>query len=201
MADDEHPRPGTCVDKLRQLPAIVDGGIITAGNASGINDGAAAVIVGSRRAGVAAGIAPRARVLSGAVAGVAPRVMGLGPVDACNKALARAGLALAQMDVIEINEAFAGQLLGCLAALNDKQYCHDYLGLSARFGEINLDRLNVDGGAISIGHPVGASGARIILHLLQVLKRHNARQGIASLCIGGGLGGAMLIENVSEVQS
>ncbi|MEQ3636724.1 3-oxoadipyl-CoA thiolase [Alcanivorax sp.] len=183
VADDEHPRPGTCVDTLRQLPAIVDGGIITAGNASGINDGAAAVIVGSRRAGVAAGIAPRARVLSGAVAGVAPRVMGLGPVHACNKALARAGLALAQMDVIEINEAFAAQVLGCC-----KQ-----LGLA---GED--ERLNPNGGAIAVGHPLGASGARLVLTAMRQLERTRGRYALLSLCIGVGQGVAMVLERVDS---
>ena len=181
VADDEHPRPGTGVDKLATLPAIVEGGIITAGNASGVNDGAAALIVGSRAAGEAAGIAPRARILVGAVAGVAPRVMGLGPVAACNKALARAGLTLSQMDVIEINEAFAAQVLGCC-----KQ-----LGLAG-----DDERLNPNGGAIAVGHPLGASGARLALTAMRQLEHGNGRYALVSLCIGVGQGVAMVIERV-----
>lgn len=181
VADDEHPRPGTGVDKLAKLPAIVEGGIITAGNASGVNDGAAALIVGSRAAGEAAGIAPRARILVGAVAGVAPRVMGLGPVAACNKALARAGLTLSQMDVIEINEAFAAQVLGCC-----KQ-----LGLAG-----DDERLNPNGGAIAVGHPLGASGARLALTAMRQLEHGNGRYALVSLCIGVGQGVAMVIERV-----
>ncbi|MGB2337559.1 MAG: 3-oxoadipyl-CoA thiolase, partial [Alcanivorax sp.] len=132
---------------------------------------------------VAAGIAPRARVLSGAVAGVAPRVMGLGPVDACNKALARAGLALAQMDVIEINEAFAAQVLGCC-----KQ-----LGLAG-----DDERLNPNGGAIAVGHPLGASGARLVLTAMRQLERTRGRYALLSLCIGVGQGVAMVLERVDS---
>lgn len=183
VTDDEHPRPGTGADKLAKLPAIVDGGIITAGNASGVNDGAAALIVGSRSAGEAAGIAPRARILAGAVAGVAPRVMGLGPVAACNKALARAGLTLDQMDVIEINEAFAAQVLGCC-----KQ-----LGLAG-----DDERLNPNGGAIAVGHPLGASGARLALTAMRQLEQINGRYALVSLCIGVGQGVAMVMERVDS---
>ena len=103
------------------------------------------------------------------------------------------------IDFWEINEAFSAQVLACMAAWHSKDYCQHYLGLSEALGLIDRNRLNVDGGAIAVGHPVGASGARIVLHLLQVLRRHNAKRGIASICIGGGQGGAMLIENVSEV--
>ena len=183
VTGDEHPRPGTGVDKLGKLPAIVDGGIITAGNASGVNDGAAALIVGSRAAGKAAGIAPRARILAGAVAGVAPRVMGLGPVAACNKALARAGLTLDQMDVIEINEAFAAQVLGCCKQL-------DLAG--------DDERLNPNGGAIAVGHPLGASGARLALTAMRQLEQINGRYALVSLCIGVGQGVAMVIERVDS---
>jgi 3-oxoadipyl-CoA thiolase len=166
-------------EKLAKLPAIVEGGIITAGNASGVNDGAAALIIGSRAAGDAAGIAPRARILAGAVAGVAPRVMGLGPVEACRKALARAGLTLDQMDVIEINEAFATQVLGCC-----KQ-----LGLAG-----DDERLNPNGGAIAVGHPLGASGARLALTAMRQLEAIGGRYALVSLCIGVGQGVAMVIE-------
>ena len=179
VAEDEHPRAGTNAEKLAKLPAIVEGGIITAGNASGVNDGAAALIIGSRAAGDAAGIAPRARILAGAVAGVAPRVMGLGPVEACRKALARAGLTLDQMDVIEINEAFAAQVLGCC-----KQ-----LGLAG-----DDERLNPNGGAIAVGHPLGASGARLALTAMRQLEATGGRYALVSLCIGVGQGVAMVIE-------
>lgn len=179
VAEDEHPRAGTTAEKLAKLPAIVEGGIITAGNASGVNDGAAALIIGSRAAGEAAGIAPRARILAGAVAGVAPRVMGLGPVEACRKALARAGLTLDQMDVIEINEAFAAQVLGCC-----KQ-----LGLAG-----DDERLNPNGGAIAVGHPLGASGARLALTAMRQLEATGGRYALVSLCIGVGQGVAMVIE-------
>ena len=179
VTEDEHPRAGTTAEKLAKLPAIVEGGIITAGNASGVNDGAAALIIGSRAAGDAAGIAPRARILAGAVAGVAPRVMGLGPVEACRKALARAGLTLAQMDVIEINEAFATQVLGCC-----KQ-----LGLAG-----DDERLNPNGGAIAVGHPLGASGARLALTAMRQLEASGGRYALVSLCIGIGQGVTMVIE-------
>jgi len=179
VAEDEHPRAGTTAEKLAKLPAIVEGGIITAGNASGVNDGAAALLIGSRAAGDAAGIAPRARILAGAVAGVAPRVMGLGPVEACRKALARAGLTLDQMDVIEINEAFAAQVLGCC-----KQ-----LGLAG-----DDERLNPNGGAIAVGHPLGASGARLALTAMRQLEATGGRYALVSLCIGVGQGVAMVIE-------
>ncbi len=174
---DEHPRPAVVLDKLAGLPSIVEGGIITAGNASGVNDGAAALILGSREAGDAAGVAPRARILAGAVAGVSPRLMGLGPVEACRKVLARAGLTLEQMDVIEINEAFA---VVTLLAIQE-------LGLDA-------DKVNVHGGACALGHPIGSSGSRILVTLIHALKQRGLKRGIASLCIGGGEGTAVAIE-------
>ena len=176
---DEHPRPAVVLDKLAGLPSIVEGGIITAGNASGVNDGAAALILGSLEAGDAAGVAPRARILAGAVAGVSPRLMGLGPVEACRKVLARAGLTLEQMDVIEINEAFATQVLGCC-----KQ-----LGIAG-----DDERLNPNGGAIAVGHPLGASGARLALTALRQLEACGGRYALVSLCIGLGQGVAMVIE-------
>ncbi|GAB3670913.1 3-oxoadipyl-CoA thiolase [Salinisphaera aquimarina] len=179
---DEHPRPESTADKLAKLPAIVKDGIITAGNASGVNDGAGALIIGSRKAGEAAGIAPRARIIAGGVMGVPPRVMGLGPVGACRKVLDRAGLTLDDMDVIEINEAFAAQVLGC---------CHE-LGLKG-----DDERLNPNGGAIAVGHPLGASGARLALTGLRQLERTNGRYALISLCIGIGQGVAMLIERNS----
>lgn len=179
VTEDEHPRPGTDVEKLAKLPAIVDGGVVTAGNASGVNDGAAALILGSRAAGEAAGVAPRARIIAGGVAGVPPRIMGLGPVGACRKVLDRAGLTLNDMDVIEINEAFASQVLGCC-----KQ-----LGIQG-----DDERLNPNGGAIAVGHPLGASGARLAITALRQLERIGGRYALVSLCIGVGQGVAMLIE-------
>ena len=182
VTDDEHPRPGTSLEKLATLRPLAEGGVVTAGNASGINDGAAALIVGSRAAGESAGAAPLARVVSAAVAGVEPRVMGLGPVPASRKALARAGLTLADIDVIEINEAFATQVLGCLKLL-----------------EIDQDdsRVNPNGGAIAIGHPLGASGARLTLTAVRQLQRIEGRYALVTLCIGVGQGLAAVLERVS----
>ncbi|MGV8844391.1 MAG: 3-oxoadipyl-CoA thiolase [Pseudomonas sp.] len=176
---DEHPRPATDAHKLSLLHPLFENGVVSAGNASGLNDGAAAMIVGSLAAGEKAGMQPRGRIVSGAVAGVAPKFMGLGPVPAIHKALARAGLDLDQMDLIEINEAFAVQVLGCV-----KQ-----LGLSA-----DDSRLNPNGGAIAIGHPLGASGARLVLTALRQLEITGGRYAAVSLCIGVGQGIAVIIE-------
>jgi len=120
--------------------------------------------------------------------------MGLGPVHAATPILRRHGLALNDLDYWEINEAFAAQVLGCIAAWRDDAYCREQLGLERAMGELDPEKLNVDGGAVALGHPVGASGARIVLHLLRLLKRKNVKRGMASICIGGGLGGAMLVE-------
>jgi acetyl-CoA C-acetyltransferase len=181
VAEDEHPRPDSDVEKLGKLKALFDGGVTTAGNASGINDGAAALVVGTRAAGEKFGMKPMARILSGAVAGVEPRVMGLGPVPAARKALERAGLTLSDLDVIEINEAFAAQVLGCLKSL-----------------ELPLDdsRVNPNGGAIAIGHPLGASGARLALTAARQLKASGGRYALVSLCIGVGQGLAVILERV-----
>ncbi|MEX2131385.1 MAG: 3-oxoadipyl-CoA thiolase [Pseudohongiellaceae bacterium] len=178
---DEHPRPDSNMDALAGLRPLFEGGVVTAGNASGINDGAAALILGNREIGEKFGIKPRARVIAGGVAGVAPRVMGLGPVFAARKALERAGLTLADMDVIEINEAFATQVLGCLKMM-----------------EIDFtdSRVNPNGGAIAIGHPLGASGARIALTTMRQLEKTGKRYALASLCIGIGQGVAAIIERL-----
>ena len=182
VTEDEHPRPGTTLAKLAKLRPIVDeNGIVTAGNASGINDGAAALIVGSKAAGERAGATPLARIVSAAAAGVEPRVMGLGPVPASKKALARAGLTLADMDVIEINEAFATQVLGCLKRME----------LDA-----TDSRVNPNGGAIAVGHPLGASGARLTLTAVRQLRRIEGRYALVTLCIGVGQGLAAVIERV-----
>ena len=183
VAEDEHPRPESTFESLARLKSLFADGVVTAGNASGINDGAAALLVGSRTAGERAGAKPVARILAGAVAGVEPRVMGVGPAYAIPKALARAGLALKDVDVIEINEAFAPQVLGCLKLL-----------------DLPFDdpRVNPNGGAIAIGHPLGASGARIALSAARELERRNGRYAVVSLCIGVGQGIAVVIERVTD---
>ncbi len=185
IEDDEHPRPGSTLEKLQKLRPLNKGGIatgiVTAGNASGINDGAAALIVGNRAVGDQFNITPRVRIISSAIAGVEPRLMGLGPVTAINKALQRANLTLNDMDVIEINEAFATQVLGCL-----KQ-----LGL-----DFDDARVNPCGGAIAIGHPLGASGARLVLSAIRQLERTSGQFAVVSLCIGLGQGIAMVMERV-----
>jgi 3-oxoadipyl-CoA thiolase len=178
---DEHPRPDSDMAALSKLRSLFEGGVVTAGNASGVNDGAAALLIGNEDIGKKYDIKPRARILSGAVAGVEPRLMGVGPVEACKKALARAGLNLDDMDVIEINEAFASQVLGCAKML----------GL-----DFNDPRLNPNGGAIAVGHPLGASGARLALTALRQLERSGKRYALVSLCIGLGQGVAMVIERV-----
>lgn len=178
---DEHPRAQSNFEALAGLQPLFDGGVVTAGNASGINDGAAALLIGSRAIGEKAGLKPRARILAGAVAGVEPRLMGLGPVPACTKALQRAGLSLADMDLIEINEAFAAQVLGCARQLG------------VAFDD---SRLNPNGGAIAVGHPLGASGARLAYSAVRQLERSYGRYALVSLCIGLGQGIACVIERL-----
>ena len=179
--EDEHPRPESTFEKLTGLRPLFPGGVVTAGNASGINDGAAALLIGSRLAGEQAGAVPLARILSGAVTGVEPRIMGIGPASAIPKALARAGLSLADMDVIEINEAFATQVLGCLKLLDI---------------DFSDPRVNPNGGGIAIGHPLGASGARLVLTAARELERRQGRYAVVSLCIGVGQGIAVVLERV-----
>jgi acetyl-CoA C-acetyltransferase len=181
IAEDEHPRPDTTIEALQKLKPLNEGGVTTAGNASGVNDGAAALLIGSRAVGEKAGVKPIARILSTAVAGVPPRIMGFGPVPSSQKALARAGLTLKDMDVIEINEAFAAQVLACLK------------GLGTSFED---SRVNMNGGAIALGHPLGASGARIALTAARQLQRTGGRYALVSLCIGVGQGMAVVIERV-----
>ncbi len=183
VSNDEHPRPQSTVEALAGLRPLFEDGVVTAGNASGINDGAAALIVGSREAGERAGIRPRARIVSAAIAGVPPRVMGYGPVPASEKALARAGLGINDMDVIEINEAFAAQVLGCTTKL----------GIDP-----TDSRLNPNGGAIAVGHPLGASGARIALTATRQLERSGGRYALISMCIGVGQGIAAVIERATD---
>jgi acetyl-CoA C-acetyltransferase len=181
VAEDEHPRPQTNLEALTRLRPLFKDGVTTAGNASGINDGAVAMIVASRRAGDKAAAAPLARVVAGAVAGVPPRIMGIGPVNAAKKALARAGLELSDIDVIEINEAFAAQVLACLRGL----------GLPA-----DDSRVNPNGGAIAVGHPLGASGPRIALTAARQLQRTGGRYALVTMCVGVGQGIAVVLERV-----
>ena len=178
--NDEHPRAGTTVDALAKLRAAFkgDGGTVTAGNASGINDGAAAIVVMSSRAASERGMKPFGTVESYASVGVEPAIMGIGPVPAVNKALERAGLKLADVDLFELNEAFAAQSLAVLREL-----------------DIEPDRINVHGGAIALGHPIGASGGRILVTLLHELRRRDAHRGLATLCVGGGQGQAAVVRN------
>jgi acetyl-CoA C-acetyltransferase len=177
VEQDEHPRPDTTVEKLAGLrPAFQSNGAVTAGNASGINDGAAAVVVMSRRRADELGIEPLASIRAWASAGVDPAIMGIGPVPATRKALARAELNLRDLDLIEANEAFAAQSVAVLR-------------------ELSLDpaKVNVHGGAIALGHPIGASGARVLTTLLYAMKQRDAHLGLATLCIGGGQGIAMVV--------
>jgi acetyl-CoA C-acetyltransferase len=175
---DEYPRPGTTVEVLAKLrPAFSKDGTVTAGNASGINDGAAAVVLMSAKEAERRGLRPLARIVSWATAGVDPKVMGTGPIPASKKALEKAGWKAADVDLIEANEAFAAQA----CAVNRE------LGFDA-------DRVNVNGGAIALGHPIGASGTRILVTLLYEMTKRDARRGLATLCIGGGMGIAMCVE-------
>ncbi len=179
---DEHPRPDSTIEKLRAMkPAFVSDGTVTAGNASGINDGASAVLLMSRAAAESAGVRPLARIVASAVAGVSPEVMGLGPIPASRLALARAGLTMGDMDLIELNEAFASQAIACMRELG-----------------ADPARVNVNGGAIALGHPLGASGARILTTLVHEMRRRRAHYGLATMCIGVGQGIAMVVERVAE---
>lgn len=179
---DEHPRFGTTLDALARLPPVfprVDGkeGIITAGTSSGITDGGAAVVLSSGEWARARGLAPRARIVGWASAGVDPRIMGIGPVPAMEKLRQRTGLRLEDYDLVEMNEAFAAQVLAVL-----------------RDAPIRADRLNVNGGAIALGHPIGATGARIVVTLLHEMERRGVTRGLATLCVSGGMGMALALE-------
>jgi acetyl-CoA acyltransferase 2 len=177
---DDHMRPETTMEVLAKLPTVFKkDGVVTAGNASGIVDGAAALVIAGESAVKDKGLKPLGRIVSWATVGVDPTLMGMGPAPAIRKALERAGLKLADLDLIEINEAFAPQYLAC-----EKE-----LGL-------DRDKVNVNGGAIALGHPLGASGARLLLTLLLELRRRGKKYGVASACIGGGQGIAMIIEAV-----
>lgn len=176
---DEHPRPGTSIEKLSKLKPIFDNGTVTAGNASGINDGASAVLLMSADKASELGLKPLARYVTSAVAGVEPKVMGLGPIYATRKALKRAGISIGDLDLIELNEAFASQSLECIKQL-----------------EFNRSKVNVNGGSISFGHPLGASGARILTTLVHEMRKQDARYGLATMCVGVGQGVATVIEKI-----
>ena len=178
---DEHPRRDSTLESLQKLKPLFEGGVVTAGNASGVNDGAAALIIASKKWGEKKGKKPIARIVSAASAGVEPRIMGVGPAYAIPLALQRAGLKLSEMDVIEINEAFASQVLGCL-----------------RLMEVDFKdpRVNPNGGAIAIGHPLGASGARLALTVARELQQSGGRYAAVSLCIGVGQGLAVILERM-----
>ena len=193
---DDGMRADSTAENLAKLKPFFDRkyGNVTAGNSSQITDGAAWVLLASEEAVKRHGLTPLGRILDRQWAGLDPEQMGLGPVHAATPILQRHDLALNDLDAWEINEAFAAQLLGCVAAWESDAYCRDELGLDHAMGELDMQKLNVDGGAIALGHPVGASGTRIVLHLLHVLKRTGGKKGMASICIGGGLGGAMLVE-------
>jgi acetyl-CoA C-acetyltransferase len=193
---DDGVRRDTDTATLARLKPAFDRpfGLVTAGNSAQVTDGAAWLILGSAEAVERHNLPVLGRLVDCQWAGVDPAVMGLGPVHAMAPILLRQGLKSEDIDFWEINEAFAVQVLACLEAWQSDIYCRTELGLPQPFGPIDPARLNVDGGAVAIGHPVGTSGARIVLHLLHVLKRQGARRGMASLCIGGGQGGAMLVE-------
>jgi len=182
FSEDEHPRPDTTLEALSKLkPVVKPNGTITAGNASGVNDGACALLLASEAALKMHGLTPRARVVAAAAAGVAPRIMGMGPAPATRKALAKAGLSLEQIDVIELNEAFASQALAVLRELGIPD---------------DAAHVNPNGGAIALGHPLGASGARLVTTALYQLSRTNGRYALCTMCIGVGQGIALILERV-----
>lgn len=194
-------RPDSNMDKLAKLKPFFDKkfGQVTAGNSSQVTDGAAFLILASADAVKKYNLPVLGRIKDVEWAGLDPTEMGLGPIHSMTPILQRNNLGLQDIDYFEINEAFAAQVLGCIKAWESEEYCQTHFNRGA-FGSLDLDKLNVDGGAIACGHPIGASGARVLLHLLKTLKAKQAKLGIASLCIGGGQGGAMLVENVSEVE-
>ncbi len=197
-AEDDGVRHDSTADGLAKLKPFFDKkyGYVTAGNSSQITDGAAWLILASEEAVQKYGLKPIGKIVDTQWAGLAPDQMGLGPVHASTPILQRQGLGLNDLDTWEINEAFAAQVLACIEAWKDPAYCKEHLGLDAPLGELDQDKLNVDGGAVALGHPVGASGARIVLHALHHLRRTGGKRAMATICIGGGQGGAMLVETV-----
>jgi acetyl-CoA C-acetyltransferase len=195
-ADDTGLRADSTMEKLAKLKPVFDRqlGRVTAGNSAQVTDGAAWLILASAEAVEKYDLPVLGRIVDSHWSGLDPAQMGLGPAHAMNAILKQHRLKPDDIDYWEINEAFAGQVLACLAAWRDEEYSRRELGRSKAVGDIPRERLNVDGGGVSLGHPVGTSGARIVLHLLKVMQRNHAKRGIASLCIGGGQGGAMLLQ-------
>ncbi|KTD17133.1 acetyl-CoA C-acetyltransferase [Legionella jordanis] len=198
---DDGMRPDSTVEKLAKLKPYFDKkyGMVTPGNSSQVTDGACLLLLASADAVKKYNLPIIGRIVDSQWAALDPSQMGLGPVHAATPIMQRHHLKPSDFDCWEINEAFAAQVLGCLAAWNDEQYCQTELGLKEAMGAPSLAKLNMDGGAIAAGHPIGASGARIVLHTLQALKHTNGKRGMAAICIGGGQGGAMYLERVTEV--
>jgi len=197
-ATDDGIRPDSALPKLAQLKPYFDKkyGAVTPGNSSQITDGACFMILASEQAVKKYNLPVLAKLVDCNWAALDPAVMGLGPVHATTPMLQKHHLTLNDIDFWEINEAFAAQVIGCIKAWEDPKYCKEHFGMDEAFGHIPKEKLNVDGGAIALGHPVGASGARIILHLIHVLKQAKAKRGVATICIGGGQGGSVLVETV-----
>jgi len=197
-AADDGVREDSTPENLAKLRPFFDRkyGNVTAGNSSQGTDGGAWLVIASERAVEKHGLAPRARIVDSQWAGLDPAEMGLGPVHAATPILTRQGMGLNDVDAWEINEAFAAQVIACLRAWESDEYCRAELGLPGALGSLDPAKLNADGGAIALGHPVGASGARITLHVLETLERTGGKRGMAAICIGGGLGGAMMVERV-----
>jgi acetyl-CoA C-acetyltransferase len=195
---DDGVREDSTAENLAKLRPFFDKkyGSVTAGNSSQITDGGVWLVLADDEGVRKHDLEPIGRIVDSHWAALDPREMGLGPVYAATPLLKKHKLGLDDIDAVEINEAFAAQVLGCIEAWKDEKFCREELGLPGALGQLDVEKLNVDGGAISLGHPVGASGARIVLHLLHVLRRTGGKRGIASICIGGGQGGAMLVETV-----
>jgi acetyl-CoA acetyltransferase family protein len=196
VRDDVGPREGQTLEALARLAPFFDrrNGTVTVGNSCQVTDGAAALLVGDDETASSWPTPPLGRIRAFAFAGLSPQRMGLGPVHAIAKVLARTQLSLTEFEVFEINEAFAAQVIACVEAAKSEKFCRDELGLDKALGEIPEERLNVNGGAIALGHPVGVSGARLLLTTLHEMKRRGARLGLASLCVGGGQGAAFVLE-------
>lgn len=200
LREDDGLRRNSSTERLAKLKPVFDRrvGLVTAGNSSQITDGASVLLLASAEAVERHGLTVMGQIMDSQWAALDPGEMGLGPVHASVPLLQKHSLALDDIDCWEINEAFAGQVLACRAAFDDQAYCQEEFGLEQALGLLDMSRLNMDGGAISLGHPVGASGARIVLHALKVLQRTKGKRAIATLCIGGGQGGAMLLERVES---
>ena len=196
--DDDGVRTDSTPERLAKLRPVFDKtyGNVTAGNSSQVTDGAALLILASEAAVSKFDLKPLGAIVDSQWSALDPSEMGLGPVHAITPMLQRHSLGLNDLDALEINEAFAAQALGCLAAWESEAYCKDKLGLDKAFGKMDRSKFNIDGGAIALGHPIGASGARVVLHALKTLERTGGKRAAASLCIGGGQGGAMLLERV-----